>query len=110
MIINYKLFYSRNLYNFFLLLSLTIFFFSTAKVQGKAFDIDNIDISKPFEIDFNKNEVINDGFQKAFLELISLIISSSDRKKISQTSLNEIKGLIDKQKENIINNFFIYYF
>ncbi len=92
---NFKFIHHKSLYNFFLLLSLIIFFFSTAKVQGKAFEIDNIDISKPFEIDFNKNEVISDGFQKAFFELISLIVSSSDRKKISQTKLNEIKGMID---------------
>ncbi len=92
---NFKFIHLKSLYNFFLLLSLTIFFFSTAKVQGKSFEIDNIDISKPFEMDFDKNEVINEGFQKAFFELISLIINSSDQKKISKSKLNEIKGMID---------------
>ena len=37
--------YSKNLYNFFIFLSLFIFFFSTSKVQGKTFDINNIEIS-----------------------------------------------------------------
>ena len=31
-----------------------------------AFDINNIEISKPFEINFNKNEVMEDGFIIAF--------------------------------------------
>ena len=35
----------------------------------------------PFEINFNKNKVIDDGFKKAFEELISLIVNSSEIKK-----------------------------
>ena len=31
-------------------------------------------------MDFSKNEVIDEGFQKAFNELTSLIIKSSDKK------------------------------
>ena len=53
MIIDYKLFYSRNLYNFFLFSSLILFFFSTDHFQTKAFEIKNIEISKPFEMKFN---------------------------------------------------------
>ena len=52
MIINYKLFYLRNLYNFFLFSSLILFFFSTDHFQTKAFEIKNIEISKPFEMNF----------------------------------------------------------
>ena len=79
---------TKKLYNFFLFLSLTIFFFSTAKVHGKAFDINNVEISKPFEINFNKNKVIDEGFIKAFNELIYLIVSSSDQKKITKINRN----------------------
>ena len=78
----YKKINSKNLYIFFTFLSLIIFFFSTIKVEAKAFDINNIEISKPFEMSFDKNKVINEGFKKAFLELVSLIISSSDQKKL----------------------------
>ena len=67
---NNKFNHYKNLYNFFLFLSLIIFFFSTDKVQGKPFDINNIEISRPFEINFDKNEVIDEGFEKAFSELI----------------------------------------
>ena len=44
------------LYIFFTFVSLAIFFFSTAKVEAKAFDIKNIEISEPFEMGFNKKK------------------------------------------------------
>ena len=110
MITKYKKIHFRILYIFFAYLSLIIFFFSTTKVYGKAFDINNIEISKPFEINFDKNKVIDEGFKKAFLELISLIVNTSDKKKISKTKLNEIKGMVETfsiQEEKFIKE--IYY-
>ena len=110
MVTNFKTFHFKILYIFFIFLSSIIFFFSTSKVEGKAFEISNIEISKPFEINFNKNKVINEGFEKAFFELISLIVNSSDQKKINQTRLNQIKGMIDSfsiKEEKFINE--IYY-
>ena len=77
-----KFFHLKFLYIFFIFLSLNIFFFSTVKSEGKTFDIDNIEISRPFEINFDKNDVIDEGFKKAFFELISLIVKSSDKKKL----------------------------
>ena len=109
MIFNINL-YSKNLYNFFIFLSLIIFFFSTAKVQGKAFEISDIEISTPFEINFNKNKVIDSGFKKAFLELLSTIVKSDDKNKIGKTKLNEIKGMINSfsiKEEKFIDE--IYY-
>lgn len=93
--INYKKIHLNFLYIFFTFLSLLIFFFSTGKVQAKAFEIDNIEISKPFEMKFDKSKVIDEGFEKAFLKLILLIVNSSDQKKINQIKLNEIKGMIE---------------
>ena len=88
-------FFIKVLYNLILILSLIIFFFSTTKVQAKAFDIDNIEISRPFELDFDRNNVLDEGFKKAFFELLLLITSSIDQKKIVKLNLNEIKGMID---------------
>ena len=88
-------YHKKKIYIFFIFLSLIIFFFSTTKNYAKGFDINNIEISKPFEIDFDKNQVIDDGFKKAFEELIMLIVSSEDQKKIKKISLNEIKGMIE---------------
>ena len=55
---------------------------------------------------FNKNIVIDDGFKKAFGQLISLIVSSSDQVKIKKVRLNEIKAMVDSfsiKEEKFIN-------
>ena len=105
--INNKIIHSKVLYIFFTFLSLILFFFSTVNLNAKAFNINNIEISKPFEIKFDKNEVINDGFKRAFLELISLIVKSSDHIKVDSVKLNEIKGMIESftiKEEKFIDN------
>ena len=73
--------YFKNLYIFFAILALIIFFFSTTKVNAKAFQINNIEISTPFEKNFSKNKVIDIGFKEAFLELLNSIIQTKDLKK-----------------------------
>ena len=100
----------RFLYIFFIVLSLNIFFFSTDNIFAKSFDIENIDLSRPFEINFDKNQVIDEGFEQAFFDLISLIVSSSDRKKINNIELKKLKGMIESfsiQEEKFVNE--IYY-
>ena len=86
-----KIIHLKVLYIYFVFLSLNIFFFSTVKLEAKSFDIENIDISRPFKIDFNKNDVIDEGFKKAFFELIQSIVNSSDLKKINKVDLKKIK-------------------
>ena len=109
MIIKKKKYNLKFLYIFFITLSLNIFFFSTEKIEAKSFDVENIDISRPFEKNFNKNEVIDEGFEKAFFELISIIVKSTDRKKINKIKLNEIKGMIESfsiKEEKFINEIY----
>ena len=93
--IDHKIKYTKLLYIFFLFLSLSLFFFSTNKSFSKSFDIENIDIKRPFEINFNKNEVIDEGFREAYDRLLSLIITSNDMKKIKKIDLNKIKGMVE---------------
>ena len=110
MIIRFIKKHSKNLYIFFLFLSLVLFFFSTDKVYAKSFNIKNIEVSKPFEINFDKNKVIDEGFIKAFSELISLITVSSDHKIIKKIKLNQIRGMIESfsiKEEKFIDE--IYY-
>ena len=99
----------RSLYIFFIFLSLNIFFFSTVFSKEKAFEINNIEISRPFEINFDKNDVIDEGFKKAFNQLISTVTSSSDLKKIKQIKLNEIKGMVETftiKEEKFVNEMY----
>ena len=92
---NYLNKYLKILYIFFIFQSLFIFFFSTGKIQAKSFDIKDIEISRPFEINFDKNNVIDEGFRKAFSELTTLILNSKDQMKIEKIKLNEIKGMVE---------------
>ena len=77
--------HSKFLYIFFLFLSLTIFFFSTVKTKAKAFDIDNVNISQPFELNFNKNDVIDEGFKKAY-QIIELILNLQTKLELEKLS------------------------
>ena len=107
---SFKKYHFKFLYIFFIFLSLNIFFFSTVKTEAKSFEINNIDITRPFEINFNKNEVIDEGFRKAYNKLLLLIVNSTDQKKINQIKLNEIKGMIESftiKEERFIDE--IYY-
>ena len=88
----YKL---RLLYNFFLFLALINIFFSTGKSHAKTFSVNDIEISTPFEINFNKNEIIDKGFVEAFNELILSIVQSKDQIKLKNTTINQIKGMIE---------------
>ena len=102
--------HSKNLYIFFLFLSLVLFFFSTDKVYAKSFNTKNIEVSKPFEISFDKNKVIDEGFIKAFSELVFLITVSSDHKIIKKIKLSQIRGMIESfsiKEEKFIDE--IYY-
>ncbi len=110
MVFKFNMHYLRNIYIFFAFLSLNIFFFSTSELKANSFEINNIEISKPFENNFNKNEVINKGFQNAFYELGRSLIRSTDYSKIDNIGLNEIKSMIDSfsiKEEKFINK--VYY-
>ncbi len=86
---------TRNLYNFFLILALINIFFSTGISNAKTFSINDVEISTPFEISFNKNQIIDKGFIKAFDELIFSITQSKDQIKLKNTSIKQIKGMIE---------------
>jgi len=96
-----------NVYIYFILFSLLIVFFSTTYSNANAFKVSDIEISSPFELNFEKNNVIDIGFQTSFSDLISMITTSGDRKKIKNVSIKELKGMIDSftiSDEKFINN------
>ena len=90
---------------FHFILFINIFFGSN--VKASLFEISNLNISEPFDINFNKGKVIDKGFREAFIELISMITTSGDKEKILNTPLSQIKGLIDSftmENEKFTNN------
>src|SRR5210317_1065743 len=82
--LNFKISNYSNLYIFFLLLALIKFFFSTSNLYAKGFNINNVEISTKFEINFNKEDVLDEGFDIAFNKLINTILKSSDLRKINE--------------------------
>ena len=108
--INFKFCNYQNLYIFFLLFALIKFFFSTSNLYAKGFNINNVEISTKFEINFNRDYVLDEGFDLSFNKLINTILKSEDQKKVNNTSLNKIKSMIETfsiKEEKFINQ--IYY-
>ena len=96
-----------NVYIYFILFSLLIVFFSTTYSNANAFKVSDIEISSPFELNFKKNSVIDNGFQTSFSNLILMITTSGDRKKIKNVPIKVLKGMIDSftiSDEKFINN------
>ena len=85
-------------------------FILTTSAQSKIFKIEDIEISEPFDINFNKEKVINKAFSAAFKELTLSIITTKDKPKIKYTKLNEIKYLIESfeiKNESFLNKKYI---
>ena len=84
-----------------------IIFFSTTHLHAKSFKIVNLEISEKFGLNFNKENVVDKGFKKAFDELISMITTSGDKEKIKNIPLSTIKSLIESftmSEEKFVNN------
>jgi hypothetical protein len=99
-----------NVYIIFLLTVLIINIILTSPVNAISFKITDLEVAEPFELNFNKNKVINEGFKKAFIELVSILTISEDKNKIKNTSISVIKTLIDSftiSNEKFVNNKYI---
>ena len=102
-----KLFRLEKVYIFFISFLLFIIIFSTTFLQANTFKVTDIQISSPFELNFNKNSVIDDGFRTSFSNLLSMITTSGDKNKIQKISIKEIKSMIDSftiSNEKFVNN------
>ena len=101
------MYFLKTLYILFIVLALNIFFFSTTNLVAKSFLIEEIEISEPLDMDFNKENLINQGFKIAFNELIGTLVKSKDLEKIEKTKLIIIKSMIESfsiKEEKFIKN------
>ena len=80
--------------------TLTLAAILTTSAESKIFKISDIEISEPYNANFNKDKVINKGFSAAFKELTLSIITTKDQFKIKSTKLDEIKYLIESFEIN----------
>ena len=103
------MYYLKTLYILFIVLALNIFFFSTTNLSAKSFLIEEIEISEPLDMDFNKENLINQGFKIAFNELIGTLVKSKDLEKIEKTKLIIIKSMIESfsiKEEKFVKNIY----
>jgi hypothetical protein len=102
-----KLLRLQKVYIFFISFVLFIIIFSTTYLNANSFRVPGIEISSPFELNFKKNSVIDDGFKDSFSNLLSMITTSGDKNKIKNIKLKEIKSMIDSftiSDEKFVNN------
>ena len=95
------------LYFFFLLFILVFIKFSTTTVFAENYTVKNINIKEQYDINFNRDEVINKGFKKAFKTLIFKIVENKDKNLFKDISNNKISSLIDNfsiTNEKFVNN------
>ena len=90
-----KLLKLQKVYIFFISFVLFIIIFSTTYSKANTFKVSDIEISSPFELNFMKSSVIDEGFHTSFSNLLSMITTSGDKDKIKNISIKEIKGMID---------------
>ena len=98
------------LYIFFLFLSVFNIFFSTGISLAKTFSINDVELSTPFKINFDKNKIIDEGFAQAFNQLMLSTVQSKDYQKLKDIQLNQIKSMIETfsiKEEKFVNE--IYY-
>ena len=75
--------------------------------NANTFKVSDIEISSPFELNFKKSLVIDEGFKTSFSNLLSMITTSGDKNKIKNISIKELKSMIDSftiSDEKFINN------
>ncbi len=86
---------SNCLYIFFIFLTFNFIEFSTKKVLAKTFVVSKIEVEEKYNLNFNKLKVMDRGFKKAFENISQMILERKDLDKIRNTSINDIKKLIE---------------
>ena len=102
-----KIKFNNSLYFFFLVLILIFIKFSTIKVFAENYTVKNINIEEQYDINFNKDQAINKGFEKAFKTLIYKIVENKDKNLFKNIPKNKISSLIDNfsiTNEKFVNN------
>ena len=84
--------------------------FTTSDLKSSIFKVNNIEITEPFEVNFEKNIVINKAFKEAFIKLSKMTVVSNQEQKLTNVKVSEIKNLIDSfniRDEQFIQNTYV---
>jgi len=99
--------YKKCLYISFLVLVLNLIQFSTNNIQASVYKINYIEVSEPYDADFDKSKVVDKAFILAFKELIQKTTKSENISILLKTRIREIKKLVDSFEiinENFVDN------
>ena len=112
MINTFKKKYKFNISFYILFLFFIIFFikFSTVNANGNTYKVLDLEISKTYDNDFNKEAVIDMAFKKAFEELILRITTTKEEQVSKLTNLKTIYSLIESfsiVEEKFIDNKYV---
>ena len=97
----------NSLYIFFIILFAFFVEFSTNLALSKNYNVSNVEIEETYDLNFERTQVIEYGFEKAFKKLIYRLIEKKDRLKFENTSLQQIKILINNfsvSEEKFVDN------
>ncbi len=97
-------------YIFFLFFLIFFIKFSTISALANSFKIVDLEISKPYDNNFNKEKVINVAFEKAFEELMLRITTLKEEELNSLINIKNIHSLIESFSivdEKFIDNKYI---
>ena len=83
------------LYILFIFLNFYFAEFSTNNSFAKTFVISKIEVEEKYNLNFNKLKVIDRGFKTAFQDLSKMILERKDLNKIMDTSIEDIKKLVE---------------
>ena len=87
--------YKIEQYIYFLTLVAIFIKFSTSFVNADIYKVSKIELSEPYELNFNKQAVIENAFSKGFIELVKKITISDEFYKIQNTNIKIIKSLVE---------------
>ena len=97
----------KYLYIFFLVLIIIFSEFSTNFVNAKNFVINDIEIQEEYDLNFDKIEVVDRAFKRAFEILISKILQSENKSILRSINLNQIKSFVESfsiREEKFVDN------
>ena len=84
--------------------------FTTSDLKSSIFKVNNIEITEPFEVNFEKDIVINKAFKEAFIKLSKMTVVSNQEQKLTNVKVSEIKKLDDLfniRDEQFIQNTYV---
>ena len=88
----------KAIYIIFVIIFLSLFLSKYTFASDNIFTVEELEVSGQIDLQFSRNNMIEQAFKIALDNLLSQILDSSDYKKIDDTSLKEIKKLVESFK------------